>query len=178
MPMDMKQYIAQTFAKMVEEKPVDRITVKELVGRCGISRQTFYYHFHDLMEVMEWITRENAARVVRRCLDARRPVEAARILVSCAMENQELVKRLANSKKKAELQDMLLAGSRAYLLELYRRRGVVGDEMTPELEFSVEFCAYGLAGVLKTYCEREDRNVTWLVDRVNRLLSENLPGMD
>ena len=108
MPMDMKQYIAQTFAKMVEEKPVDRITVKELVGRCGISRQTFYYHFHDLMEVMEWITRENAARVVRRCLDARRPVEAARILVSCAMENQELVKRLANSKKKAELQDMLL----------------------------------------------------------------------
>ena len=177
MPMDMKQYIAQTFGQMVKEKPIDRITVKELVGRCEISRQTFYYHFHDLGEVMEWITRENASRVVRRCLDSKRPAEAARILVNCAVENQELVRRLSNTKKKAELQDMLMAGSRAYLLELYRRRGVVDTTISPEIEFSVEFCANGLAGVLKTYCERDDLNVKWLTERVCRLFEETLPGM-
>ena len=41
MAVDMKQMIAQTLTKRLEQKSVDKITVKELVEACGISRQAF-----------------------------------------------------------------------------------------------------------------------------------------
>ena len=53
MAIDMKRTIAEMLIKLLEHKPVDKITVKELVDACGISRQTFYYHFQDIMEVIE-----------------------------------------------------------------------------------------------------------------------------
>lgn len=45
MAVDMKQMISNTMAGLLEHKSVDKITVKELVEACGISRQAFYYHF-------------------------------------------------------------------------------------------------------------------------------------
>ena len=55
MPMDMKAKIGETLSQLLCRKPLDKITVKELVDTCGISRQTFYYHFQDIYEVIELI---------------------------------------------------------------------------------------------------------------------------
>ena len=53
MPVDMKNVLADTFAEMVKQGNVDKITVKALIEECHISRQTFYYHFQDIMDVLE-----------------------------------------------------------------------------------------------------------------------------
>ena len=53
MPADMKSIIAETFIKMVRRKNIDNITVKSLIEECHISRKTFYYHFQDIMDVLE-----------------------------------------------------------------------------------------------------------------------------
>ena len=51
----MKARIAREFSQVLQEKPLEQITVKELTTRLGISRQTFYYYFHDIYEIIEWI---------------------------------------------------------------------------------------------------------------------------
>ena len=38
--------IAKAFWQLLEEKPYSKITVKNIVERCEINRNTFYYHFH------------------------------------------------------------------------------------------------------------------------------------
>ncbi|MCR5520506.1 MAG: TetR/AcrR family transcriptional regulator, partial [Lachnospiraceae bacterium] len=43
-----KNAIKQTFVTLLEEKPYNEITVKEIVSRCGINRNSFYYHYQDL----------------------------------------------------------------------------------------------------------------------------------
>ena len=53
MPVNMKAMIAETFLTLAGQKNVDKITVKDLVEACGISRQTFYYHFQDIIDVVE-----------------------------------------------------------------------------------------------------------------------------
>ena len=53
MPADMKHIIASAFVDMTREKGIDKITVKSLIDACNISRQTFYYHFQNIMEVIE-----------------------------------------------------------------------------------------------------------------------------
>lgn len=49
-----KQAIAEAFLSLLEKRSIDRITVKDIVAECGINRQTFYYHFHDIYDLMEW----------------------------------------------------------------------------------------------------------------------------
>ena len=40
--------IKEAFGSLLDEKPFDRITVKDISSRAGINRQTFYYHFTDI----------------------------------------------------------------------------------------------------------------------------------
>ena len=46
-----KEIIAKTFTELLDEKPMSKITVKDIVERCGVNRNTFYYHFKDIPDV-------------------------------------------------------------------------------------------------------------------------------
>ncbi len=37
------------------EHTLNKITVKEIVNRCGVNRQTFYYHFRDIYDLLDWM---------------------------------------------------------------------------------------------------------------------------
>ena len=52
--------LAAALKKMMEVKPIDKITVKDLVEICGVNRQTFYYHFDDVYDLLEWVFEEDA----------------------------------------------------------------------------------------------------------------------
>jgi len=56
----MKKYtqmaIISTFSDMLEEMPFEKITVKELVKRCRLSHNTFYYHYQDIYQLLgHWL---------------------------------------------------------------------------------------------------------------------------
>lgn len=51
----LKDRIAAAFLTLIKQKNVDKISVKDLAEHCQISRQTFYYHYQDILEVVEWI---------------------------------------------------------------------------------------------------------------------------
>lgn len=47
-----KKIIKDTFWELLEEKPYNKITVQDIVGRCHVNRNTFYYHFQDIPTLM------------------------------------------------------------------------------------------------------------------------------
>ncbi len=49
-----KEALAEAFEGLLEKRSIDRITVKDIVTECGVNRQTFYYHFRDIHDLMEW----------------------------------------------------------------------------------------------------------------------------
>jgi probable dihydroxyacetone kinase regulator len=51
----MKKELARSLRKLMETRPLSKITVKEIVADCGVNRQTFYYHFEDLYALLRWI---------------------------------------------------------------------------------------------------------------------------
>ena len=53
------------FDQLLEEKPFGKITVKELVERCGVNRNTFYYHFRDIPDLLESMVKEKADEIIR-----------------------------------------------------------------------------------------------------------------
>ena len=66
MPVNMKSIIADAYYQQTKQKSVDKITVKDLVEACHISRQTFYYHFRDLQEVLEWSAQQALQKALER----------------------------------------------------------------------------------------------------------------
>lgn len=49
-----KKALSNALKEMLKEKPVNKITISDLCEKTGIRRQTFYYHFQDLPELIEW----------------------------------------------------------------------------------------------------------------------------
>ena len=56
--------IKATFIKLLNEKPLSQITVKDIVKECGINRNSFYYHFQDITTLIEGIIIEEADRII------------------------------------------------------------------------------------------------------------------
>lgn len=63
MAIATKKLLADGLKELLKKKTLDKITVKELVATCGVNRQTFYYNFQDIYELLEWIFVEEGARL-------------------------------------------------------------------------------------------------------------------
>ena len=50
--------LAESFKKLVLTQPIEKITIKEITDNAGVIRPTFYNHFQDKYELLEWIIRE------------------------------------------------------------------------------------------------------------------------
>ena len=61
-----KKLFANTLKELLAEKPFDKITVSELTKRCGVNRQTFYYHFETIIDLYKWVLQEEAGPLLLR----------------------------------------------------------------------------------------------------------------
>jgi len=50
-----KRAMAESLKLLTKEKSFDKISVGEITDKAGVNRQTFYYHFKDKYELLEWI---------------------------------------------------------------------------------------------------------------------------
>ena len=64
MPNFTKQAIKASFIKLLNERPLNQITVKDIVEDCGINRNSFYFHFADLPALLEEVIMEQADNII------------------------------------------------------------------------------------------------------------------
>ena len=60
----MKQTIAQAAKILLMEKNVKKLTVKDIVEECQITRQAFYYHFEDIPDLFRWMLERDTERTM------------------------------------------------------------------------------------------------------------------
>lgn len=60
-----KLAIVDTFWQLLEEKSYHKITVQDIVDRCQVNRNTFYYHFQDIPSLAEWSVETWADAVIK-----------------------------------------------------------------------------------------------------------------
>lgn len=53
MPQFTKKAISEAFFRIAATRPPEKITVKDIVEECGVTRNTFYYYFRDVYDVIE-----------------------------------------------------------------------------------------------------------------------------
>ena len=49
------QQIADALLRLMDQKELDSITVRELTEEANVNKKTFYYHFHSIAELLDWM---------------------------------------------------------------------------------------------------------------------------
>ena len=49
-----KQALEASLKRLLLQKPLTKITIADITEDCGVSRMTFYYHFQDIYDLVEW----------------------------------------------------------------------------------------------------------------------------
>ncbi len=60
-----KNALSASLMKLLEKKPFDKITVTDITEDCGLNRMTFYYHFQDIFDLLEWTCQEQARKYLQ-----------------------------------------------------------------------------------------------------------------
>lgn len=100
MPGFTKQAIRNSFMKLLNERPVSQITVKDIVQDCGINRNSFYYHYQDIPSMIEEIILEETDEIIRRHPTVDSLEEGLDVAVSFAMKNRRAALHLYNSSNR------------------------------------------------------------------------------
>ena len=61
-----KQLLVDALITLSNQKPFSKITVSEIVNLCNINRKTFYYHFADIYDLLEWYLNNEVSRAVSK----------------------------------------------------------------------------------------------------------------
>ena len=60
-----KKALEQSLKKLLLKKPLDKITIKDLTEDVGMSRMSFYYHFKDIYDLVEWACIHDAKQALQ-----------------------------------------------------------------------------------------------------------------
>lgn len=153
MASSTKEALGTALKKMLNIKPIDKITVKDLVEECGVNRQTFYYHFDDVYDLLEWVFEEDANRILPDEIFYDQWRENVMLFFKYLYENRSFVLNIYNSQ------------NRSYMLRYFKRRlhycihgfaVIVAEGRNIEwsdLEFVCEFYAQGVTGLISQWLD-------------------------
>lgn len=97
MPDFTKKAIRNSFVKLLNDKPLKQITVKDIVDDCGVNRNTFYYHFQDIPQLIETIIKEDADRIIMNYTSVTSIENCLEAIISFALENKKAVLHMYQS---------------------------------------------------------------------------------
>lgn len=83
--------IIKAFTLLLDEKPMNKITVKDIVTQCGVNRNTFYYHFQDIPSLTREMLEEKTDQLIENHYQPGQPIECIRPLVQYGIKNKRAV---------------------------------------------------------------------------------------
>lgn len=82
-----KEKIMEAYIQLLDENPAKRVTVNDIVTRCGVSRNTFYYYFPDIPALIGEIEQQ-WAELIELPADLTSVIDCLRPLVKYAKQHQ------------------------------------------------------------------------------------------
>ena len=129
MPGFTKNAIKKEFLRLLDEKPLNQITVKIIVERGGINRNSFYYHYQDLPALIEEIVREQADIFIADYPDIGSMEEAINAVVDFCSRNRRAILHIYKSVNRDIFEDYLWKIC-DYVLSAYAKTAFKGHRVS------------------------------------------------
>lgn len=92
-----KDAIADAFFELLAERPLSKITVKDIVDRCGINRNTFYYHFEGIPSLLEETVKYMTDQIIQAHSKFGSPMDCIAPFVQYCTDNKKAILHIYRS---------------------------------------------------------------------------------
>ena len=106
-----KRAIQESFKKLLSNQPLDKITVKNITDDCGVNRNTFYYHYSDVYQLLEEIFLTEAQKSVEKMEIGQSWEEGLKTGLCFVKENKKLIYHVYNSLHRETIERYLYSVS-------------------------------------------------------------------
>ena len=153
---DTKRAIREAFLDLLEERTLNKITVRDLTDRCGINRNTFYYHYQDIPALLEEICSQEVERIVREYPSVHSIEDCLETAMQFAMQHRRAILHIYNSVNRDIFENYLWRVC-DYVVSTYGKTVLKGREIA-------DFDRRVIAHFYK--CECFGLIIAWLDDRM------------
>jgi probable dihydroxyacetone kinase regulator len=153
---EVKVLLAESFKGLVLEKPVEKITIKEITDGAGVIRVTFYNHFQDKYELLEWICREEIFSPARILLSSSMQREAVTFMFTAILRNKDFYSSVARTTGQNSfesiVQSLISETLTDYYVENQAGNRTLCSWLTPK--WIADYYAKGLTYILMSWIEK------------------------
>lgn len=175
MPRNTKKALADSLKDLLRTRPLSKVTIADITEGCGINRMTFYYHFRDIYDLVEWICREECSAALGGPLDRETWQEGFCRLCRHVLEERSFFTAVYHSVSREELENYLYRATYSILrraLDEFAGDSPVGEE---EKRFIADFYKFALVGLELEWLRSGMREPPEeLAGRLSRLLNGHL----
>lgn len=95
-----KDLIVDSFLSLAVQDDVDveKISITDIVENCNISRQTFYYHFKDINEMLSWAFENETAKLMKNMSSITKWQDAIKLFEPFFDKYSAFLKKCLNTK--------------------------------------------------------------------------------
>ena len=172
-----KRAIQESFKKLLSNQPLDKITVKNITDDCGVNRNTFYYHYSDIYQLLDEIFLTEAQKSVEKMEVGQSWEEGLKTGLCFVKENKKLIYHVYSSLHRETIERYLYSVSLDFA-------GKFIDNVSKMLKLSVSdddkkfiasFYKYAIVGIVLDWLEGGMKNEPdELIERMSKLLSGTL----
>lgn len=115
MSLATKQKLAMSLKKFMRKKAFEKIKVSDLLVDCNMTRPTFYYHFQDIYDLMEWMFETEAIELLKKSADLMTWDDGMLMLMYYVKENDKVCLCAYNSLGRKTLERIFFKDTRAVM---------------------------------------------------------------
>ena len=171
MPNAMKYALAQSLKKLLSTRKLDKITVKDIAEDCGVNRQTFYYYFRDIYDLLEWNFCDATERLIRSGLDHGDWRSGVKAVTEYLQENRTLVWNAYHSISHESVSEFLKRILRPHILSAVREeaKGLEWEPCQENVDFVADIFTLTAAGIVMEWIGTQRMEGT--EERLNELFT-------
>ncbi len=177
-----KLQLAAALKTLMAQKPMDKITISELTNMCNIRRQSFYYHFEDIYDLLRWMIQNEAISLLKQQEGALLWKEGFLQLFRYLEENRAVCLCALKSVRRDHLRRFFEADIYAIIHrtieQLGENIGVRSNlDSFVDVEMLTHFYVVALAGIVESWLLGEiDRTPEELVQFADVILNDQVNG--
>lgn len=171
MALSTKRALADAFEKLLSRRSFDRITVKDIVEECGVNRQTFYYHFHDVYDLIEWIFQDALDSVDQSELNYDDWVSGLERLLKFLQENRLLILNAYNSISHEVVANYIHRTLMPYCRTIVSHQAQSLEKQTSEenIDFVAKVMVLATTGMILDWIGRQMKPNDPMMESMNKL---------
>ena len=178
MPIDMKETIAEAARRLVTEKNVKKLTVKDIVEECQITRQAFYYHFEDIPAMLKWILEKDTEKLLKEVRAQSDPEQGLRYFFKMAANVAPSIKRGMQSGYREELEQMLTR----YVYHLFEKT-IESERLYQkythfEVKLIMRYHSNAVIGILREWTDEDTKNLDRIAHEIYLLMAGKVSPKD